>query len=156
MAPVPKQSSLVLILTFSFARRSCSFCVHLKKRENRIFGIHIFSHSSQRAHDVNITSPQRRCNVMTLHRRWGDVIFTSCARWVIFMFTYVQYSCLRATDLLVMCGNPLTQDVTSFPNIFLPAAAAFHDMAFLTAHDIFSWILKLFPHLNFIYFPSFR
>ena len=33
------------------------------------------------AHDVNITSPQRRCNVMTLHRRWGDVIFTSCARW---------------------------------------------------------------------------
>ena len=28
---------------------------------------------------VNITSPQRRCNVMTLHRRWGDVIFTSCA-----------------------------------------------------------------------------
>ena len=85
---------------------------------------------TQRAHDVNITSPQRRCNVtwrcidveatlylhdvastlrrryiyvirlnvdatshdvastlrrryiyMTLHRRWGDVIFTSCARW---------------------------------------------------------------------------
>ena len=34
---------------------------------------------SQRAHDVNITSPERRCNVMTLHRRWGDVIFTSCA-----------------------------------------------------------------------------
>ena len=27
------------------------------------------------------TSPQRRCNVMTLHRRWGDVIFTSCVRW---------------------------------------------------------------------------
>ena len=34
---------------------------------------------TQRAHDVNITSPQRRCNVMTLHRRWGDVIFSSCA-----------------------------------------------------------------------------
>ena len=29
-------------------------------------------HHSQRAHDVNITSPQRRW-------RWGDVIFTSCA-----------------------------------------------------------------------------
>ena len=39
-------------------------------------------HHSRQAHDVNITSPQRRCNVMTLHRRWGDVIFTSCARWV--------------------------------------------------------------------------
>ena len=24
---------------------------------------------SQRAHDVNTTSPQRRCNVMTLHQR---------------------------------------------------------------------------------------
>ena len=24
---------------------------------------------TQRTHDVNITSPQRRCNVMTLHRR---------------------------------------------------------------------------------------
>ena len=32
---------------------------------------------TQRAHDVNITSPQRRCNVMTLHRRWDNVIFTS-------------------------------------------------------------------------------
>ena len=29
--------------------------------------------------DVNIMSPQRRCNVMTLHRRLGDVIFTSYA-----------------------------------------------------------------------------
>ena len=36
---------------------------------------------TRQAHDVNTTSPQRRCNVMTLHRRWGDVIFTSCARW---------------------------------------------------------------------------
>ena len=29
---------------------------------------------SQQAHDVNTTSPQRRCNVMTLHRRWADVV----------------------------------------------------------------------------------
>ena len=35
----------------------------------------------RQAHDVNTTSPQRRCNVMTLHRHWGDVVFTSCARW---------------------------------------------------------------------------
>ena len=34
---------------------------------------------TQRTHDVNITSPQRRRNVMTLHWRWSDVIFTSCA-----------------------------------------------------------------------------
>ena len=30
--------------------------------------------TSQRAHDVNTTSLQRRCNVMTLHRRWADVV----------------------------------------------------------------------------------
>ena len=30
--------------------------------------------SSQRAYDVYTTSSQRRCNVMTLHRRWGDVV----------------------------------------------------------------------------------
>ena len=29
---------------------------------------------SQWAHDVYTTSFQRRCNVMTLHRRWGDVV----------------------------------------------------------------------------------
>ena len=38
-----------------------------------------YEETTQRAHDVNITSPQCRCNVMTLHRRWGDVVFTSCA-----------------------------------------------------------------------------
>ena len=43
----------------------------------------------RQAHDVNITSPQRRCNVMTLHRRWGDVIFTSCARWEAWTFLFV-------------------------------------------------------------------
>ena len=44
---------------------------HLSENDHR--------QAAQRAHDVNITSPQRRCNVMTLHRRWGDVVFTSCA-----------------------------------------------------------------------------
>ena len=44
----------------------------------------------RQAHDVNTTSPQRRCNVMTLHRRWGDVIFTSCARWVATTLLYMK------------------------------------------------------------------
>ena len=34
----------------------------------RAFALHC-SVKSQQAHDVNITSPQRLCNVMTLHRR---------------------------------------------------------------------------------------
>ena len=46
-----------------------------------LFGPEFGPIRSRQAHDVNTTSPQRRCNVMTLHRRWGDVIFTSCARW---------------------------------------------------------------------------
>ena len=29
----------------------------------------------------HMTWMQRRLNVMTLHRRWGDVVLTSCARW---------------------------------------------------------------------------
>ena len=36
---------------------------------------------TQQAHDVRMTSDQRRCKVMTLHRRCYDVILTSCARW---------------------------------------------------------------------------
>ena len=35
--------------------------------------------TAQQAHDVYTTSAQRRCNVMTLHRRWGDVVLTPCA-----------------------------------------------------------------------------
>ena len=30
--------------------------------------------TSQQAHNFNTTSPQRRCNVLTLHRRCGDVV----------------------------------------------------------------------------------
>ena len=31
--------------------------------------------------DVYTTSLQRRCNLMTLHRRWGGIVYTSCAHW---------------------------------------------------------------------------
>ena len=32
--------------------------------------------------DIDATSHQRRCNVMTLHRRWFDVALATCAHWV--------------------------------------------------------------------------
>ena len=38
---------------------------------------------AQRTYDVYTTSHQRRCNVMTLHRRWFDVVSTLRARWVV-------------------------------------------------------------------------
>ena len=50
--------------------------------------------TSMQRHDVNITSSQRRCNVMTLHRRWGDVIFTSCARWGLSSPSEIAYQCI--------------------------------------------------------------
>ena len=41
---------------------------------------------AQRANDDSTTSAQRRCNVMTLHRRWGDVVLTSYVCWEISAF----------------------------------------------------------------------
>ena len=39
------------------------------------------SRTSQQAHNIKMTSYQRRCDVITSHRRWYDVILTSCAHW---------------------------------------------------------------------------
>ena len=41
-----------------------------------------WSESSQWAHNNTMTSYQRRCDVITSHRRWYDVILTLCAHWV--------------------------------------------------------------------------
>ena len=35
----------------------------------------------QQAHNIKMTSYQRRCDVITSHRRWYDVILTLCAHW---------------------------------------------------------------------------
>ena len=63
---------------------------------------------SQRAHDAYTTSPQRRCNVMTLHRRCGDVVLTSCACWgssslnVIYAQGRLLPDCAYASRLVAM------------------------------------------------------
>ena len=49
----------------------------------RLFNFYELLLHAQWAHDANTTSAQRRCNVMTLHRRLGDVVLTSCDCWVI-------------------------------------------------------------------------
>ena len=55
---------------------SCVFYIsHTDVRQTQTLSIQSeFKHISQLAHDVDITSPQRRCNVTTLHQRWGDVV----------------------------------------------------------------------------------
>ena len=58
-------------------KKNISICPLLKTLSRVIFvSVHLETRfileyfvSAQRAHDVNTTSPQRRCNVMTLHRR---------------------------------------------------------------------------------------
>ena len=50
-------------------------------------------------HDVYTTSPQRRCNVMTLHRRWDDVVWTSCARWDLSLFVMSWPTLLLLAEL---------------------------------------------------------
>ena len=37
---------------------------------------------TQQAHNMKMTSYQRRCDVITSHRRWYDVILTLCAHWI--------------------------------------------------------------------------
>ena len=41
----------------------------------------VFTLKAQRAHDVKMTSCQRRCDVITSHRRRYSVILTPNARW---------------------------------------------------------------------------
>ena len=47
---------------------------------------------TQQAHNIKMTSYQRRCDVITSHRRWYDVILKLCAHWV--------YSCSVPWKLL--------------------------------------------------------
>ena len=54
--------------------------------------------ATQRAHDVTMMSYERRCDVMTSHRRRSDVILTSCACWVSFteiLLTFVTAETLK-------------------------------------------------------------
>ena len=54
---------------------------------------------TQRAHDVNITSPQRRCNVMTLRRRYIYGMYTLSVR-TINMFAYLLEKGLFYKDVI--------------------------------------------------------
>ena len=56
---------------------------------------------SQWAHDFRSTSYQRRCDVMTSHRRRSDVILTSCARWACVERTPILITMLVTASFLV-------------------------------------------------------
>ena len=65
--------------------------------------------TAQQAHDIYTTSAQCRRNVMTLRRRWGDVVFTSCARW------------MGTTVILIPQSNPVRKTLllSSLGKIFI-------------------------------------
>ena len=51
------------------------FTINLHENHVAELGIeHVTPGSIQLAHDVETTLLQRRCNVVTLHRRWGDAV----------------------------------------------------------------------------------
>ena len=60
--------------------------------------------ASQWAHNVKMTSYQRRCDVITSHRRWYDVILMLCACWVISKGTFSQ---LAAQIWEKKCANSI-------------------------------------------------
>ena len=47
--------------------------------------------TTQQAHNIKMMSYQRRCDVITSHRRWYDVILTLCAHWVYVTIMLLQY-----------------------------------------------------------------
>ena len=54
---------------------------------------------TQQVHNVKMTLFQRRCDVITSHRRWYDVILTLCAHWVCthtfnIIFLHLKYDLL--------------------------------------------------------------
>ena len=69
------------------SHKDCLSCKKIPKIYH-VHQIHISQlwSQSQQAHDVHTTSTPRRCNVMTLSRRWGDVVLTTCACWDCFCF----------------------------------------------------------------------
>ena len=55
------------------------FVSNIKK--HHIYTKYSRTNTSQWAHNVKMTSYQRRCDVITSHRRWYDVILMLCACW---------------------------------------------------------------------------
>ena len=58
--------------------------------------------TSKRVHDVKMTSYERRCDVMTSHRRWYDVILTPYAHWDV---AWHESVALRVSRLLDEAQN---------------------------------------------------
>ena len=73
-------SSISLLLSFWRRHKMTHKGWHVVKLHYNQSGGVIW-HPTQWAHNVKMTSYQRRCDVITSHRRWYDVILIVCACW---------------------------------------------------------------------------
>ena len=93
---------------------------------------------SQRAHDGYATSAQRRCNIITLHRRWGDVLITSCACYDKYQHLVSEPSLDFARYLAITMRTANTEirmsGKESWPDVLL--------FAYFIRHIISSWGLS--------------
>ena len=60
---------MVIVVLIILTKNVSKMPQHVLNERKKKCTLYVFHVHTQRAHDVNITSPQRRCNVMTLHRR---------------------------------------------------------------------------------------
>ena len=68
---------------------------------------------TQWAHNVKMTSYQRRCDVITSHRRWYDVILMLCACWVVHEHHFTGCHC---TVWYWLYSQPIIWKVLKFIN----------------------------------------
>ena len=74
-----------IIFSSNYLQAICMYTESKRPTEEKVAqtsGWTAIAHNeSQQAYEVYTTSAQHRCNVMTLHRSWDDVVLTSCACW---------------------------------------------------------------------------
>ena len=88
--------ALSLSLSLSLCVYSFILCIQYS---NCLRKMVLCTRYTQQAHNVKMTSFQRRCDVITSHRRWYDVILTLCALWVCtrtfkIIFLHLKYNLL--------------------------------------------------------------
>ena len=91
MKYIPVIAKLIIHLSRNVRKRTCAQDSDQPAYSSSLTGIFTgrildscnvsSSGQSQWAHNVKMTSYQRRCDVITSHRRWYDVILMLCACW---------------------------------------------------------------------------
>ena len=111
--------------------RFCKFMI--RASQNKVFNKNLYV--TQQTQNVKMTSYQRRCDVITSHQRWYDVILTLCAYWECFVLvprkyftdflkselghcsSHMPYSRISCSDLHYIALNSSKNDFQIFTDI---------------------------------------